>query len=423
MVLHNEKVHEMELKAFGFEVKANESKREFEGYASTFGNVDRHNDIIHKGAFESSIKNKLPKGEIKVLYQHFDPIGMPLEMYEDENGLFVRGKVSKTTLGNDVIILMQDGVIDKMSIGFDVMEGGQNTEKDTGIRNITDIDLWEFSPVTFAANNSADIQTLKDLRSDRSKTRIFVPASFELIDGIVHTKFADSDGNEVASAEFDLESLKEDEGSEEVKSVLPFADLPLAGRRRSWNEAEALARLKEETGSEEEPSSAYKNGFFWVDGKNTDDFKSYRLPFADVVEGEIVAVPRAIFQAAEMLESADVPEEDIAGLRDTIGKYYEKMQLAWNDPTVIPAWQGEESTKELGDESTENNADESGEEQSDLDAISAMLSDIQSMVDQMKGDADEEENDEGELIDEETSKGFARIIGEIKDFNSILIKK
>ena len=33
----------------------------FEGYGSTFGNIDRGNDVVVKGAFVESLKGQMPK--------------------------------------------------------------------------------------------------------------------------------------------------------------------------------------------------------------------------------------------------------------------------------------------------------------------------------------------------------------------------
>jgi len=52
-------------------------KYEFEGYASTFGNEDLVGDIVEKGAFKKTIQERLPKNLIKVLWQHYDPMGVP----------------------------------------------------------------------------------------------------------------------------------------------------------------------------------------------------------------------------------------------------------------------------------------------------------------------------------------------------------
>lgn len=156
----------MEYKALKFDDShVNIENRTFMGYASTFGNVDEVGDVIEKGAFKKSIRERGPKGsnQIKVLWQHNEPLGIPLEMYEDEKGLYVEGRVSKTRLGDEALELMKDGVVDKMSIGFSVPKGKMMWDDQNNTRKIKEVKLFEFSPVTFPANEQASITGMKSL--------------------------------------------------------------------------------------------------------------------------------------------------------------------------------------------------------------------------------------------------------------------
>ena len=136
-------------------------KRTFEGYASTW-DVDKTGDVIMPGAFAKSIKEAFPKNKIKVLWEHWEPLGMPLEMREDKTGLFVKARVSKTSLGDDALALMKDGVVDTMSIGFTI-PANKSEINDQGQREIHEVKLMEFSPVTFPANDAAVITGVKSL--------------------------------------------------------------------------------------------------------------------------------------------------------------------------------------------------------------------------------------------------------------------
>lgn len=150
-------MRDLEIKNFSFEVKAT-SENEFEGYASAFGNADSYNDIVVKGAFSKTIQESK---RVKVLWQHdpHQPIGKPLAMSEDSKGLHVKAKISNTTLGKDVVQLIKDGVIDELSIGFNTIK--DEWDQKSGARLIKEVKLWEFSPVTFAANEMAGISGIK----------------------------------------------------------------------------------------------------------------------------------------------------------------------------------------------------------------------------------------------------------------------
>ena len=149
-------VKSFSLKDSGVDIDA----RTFEGYASTW-DKDLVGDIIMPGAFTKSINEAFPAKRIKVLWNHGEPIGMPIEMREDERGLFVKGKISKTARGDEVLELMRDSVVDTMSIGFTIPAGKSELSGD--VRIIREVRLMEFSPVTFAANPMAAITDVKRL--------------------------------------------------------------------------------------------------------------------------------------------------------------------------------------------------------------------------------------------------------------------
>jgi HK97 family phage prohead protease len=148
----------MERKLFAFtELKADTDARTVEGWASTFGNTDLDNDIIAPGAFADSIKAKMPK----LLWQHQTDqvIGIWNDAKETEQGLYVKGTILDTTLGNDAYKLAKAGAIDSMSIGFSIKAYSVDRESDT--RTIEKVDLWEVSLVTFPANPMARIMGVK----------------------------------------------------------------------------------------------------------------------------------------------------------------------------------------------------------------------------------------------------------------------
>ena len=165
----------MDFKAVKFETKALGDDR-FEGYASFFNNIDAYDDIIEKGAFRKTIAEN--RNRIKVLWQHDtnEPIGIPEEMHEDDNGLYVKAKISMTDTGKKALTLIKDGVITEMSIGYDVVKDDYKMLGTKRVRMLKELKLWEFSPVTFAANEKAKIMKMRHLlesiKSDRIDTAI-----------------------------------------------------------------------------------------------------------------------------------------------------------------------------------------------------------------------------------------------------------
>ena len=156
-----------DLKAGG--VKDIDSKgRVITGYLSAFGNIDHDGDIIEKGAFTKSINER--KDQIFFLNQHNwqQPLTNFNVLKEDEVGLYFESKpLPETTYANDVMKLYEAGVLKEHSIGFNVMKG--DYDRDTDIRHIKEIKLYEGSVVTLGANSNTPFTGFKDLSMDDFK--------------------------------------------------------------------------------------------------------------------------------------------------------------------------------------------------------------------------------------------------------------
>jgi len=121
------------------------------GYASRFGEPDQSGDVVAPGAFAACLDRlKSAERSVKLLWQHdpTKPIGVWRQVMENKVGLWVSGEVlTDLQLGREAVTLMQAGAIDGLSIGYRVVRAEKNRE--TGGRNLLEIDLWEVSLVTF----------------------------------------------------------------------------------------------------------------------------------------------------------------------------------------------------------------------------------------------------------------------------------
>lgn len=149
-----------EIKTIDFELEDIDTESGvFSGYGAVFSNIDSGGDIIEPGAFTKTIAEGV--GRVKILSGHNEsllPIGIPLELREDAKGLFLKAKISDTTLGKDVKTLIQDGVLCELSIGYDPVTFEYDAE---GIRHLKEVKLWEISVVTWAMNEEAVITDYK----------------------------------------------------------------------------------------------------------------------------------------------------------------------------------------------------------------------------------------------------------------------
>lgn len=155
-----------EHKAVGFTLEsADENTGEFSGYASVFGNVDDGGDIVVKGAFAETIVEDFAR--IKILALHngcWLPVGKPIELREDDHGLFIRGKISDTSMGRDIQTLLKDGVLNELSIGYEAID--YEIDEEAHVRYLKRIKLWEVSIVTWAMNDQATIDDVKSLAEE-----------------------------------------------------------------------------------------------------------------------------------------------------------------------------------------------------------------------------------------------------------------
>ena len=152
----------MEVKNMRFKEGAVDTgNRTFSGYASIFGNIDSYGDVVMKGAFTQTIKERASR--IKVMYNHMWAIGKAVELEETDRGLWVKGFISDTPRGNEVLTLMNDGAIDEMSIGYESIKSDREQRDGKDVRLLREIKLYEFSPVDFAANDQAVITSVKSV--------------------------------------------------------------------------------------------------------------------------------------------------------------------------------------------------------------------------------------------------------------------
>ena len=160
-------------KDFTFDVKSVSDEGVIEGYASVFDVIDEQGDIVLPGAFTRTINAWSAKGKpVPVLWQHdaFAPIGATTAISEDDHGLRIRTQlVMGVQKAREAHALADAGVLGGLSIGFSVPKlarDGQpavvwDDERDA--RLFREVRLWEYSLVTFPANEDAVITSVKDL--------------------------------------------------------------------------------------------------------------------------------------------------------------------------------------------------------------------------------------------------------------------
>ncbi len=149
----------------------------FEGYAAAFNNIDDGGDRILPGAFVDTLAQSKATGKMpKMLLNHggiggFNkpapadmlPIGKWHAMAEDSKGLESKGRLINldTESGKRIYGAMKEGELDSLSIGYKALKFVRGTRAGEPARTISQMKLYEVSPVTFPMNGLAAITSVK----------------------------------------------------------------------------------------------------------------------------------------------------------------------------------------------------------------------------------------------------------------------
>lgn len=132
-------------------------------------------------------------------------------------------------------------------------------------------------------------------------------------------------------------------------TVIGSADLPLAERDAAWDGDAATARMAERASSDGSGDPAtidwgmFGEGFLYRDDEAPETITGHKLPFADVVNGTLEAIPAGVFGVAAALGGSrggvDIPEAEQDQIRARVGGYYERMADKFEDPEIVAPWE------------------------------------------------------------------------------------
>lgn len=144
----------LEFKSLPLELKdVDKSKRTALLAHAVYDNVDRAKDVIRKGAFAKTWKEN--KSDIAYYFNHDDTQspGVITNLYDDDNRAYTEVKNGTHTLGNDVNIMMDEGVIKGVSFGYIVTRANKIEIKSAKVREIKELYHGETSVLTKLACN------------------------------------------------------------------------------------------------------------------------------------------------------------------------------------------------------------------------------------------------------------------------------
>ena len=144
-----------EIETRTFEVRLDDEKREVTGIAVPYGQTADIGGRYEEQFVPSAIRSV---EDVKLFWQHSEPIGKILEGRDTEDGFEIVAKISDTPRGQEAYTLLRDGVINKFSVGFVPLE--QTREGNLVTRTL--VDLKEVSLVSFPAFAGASVAEVRE---------------------------------------------------------------------------------------------------------------------------------------------------------------------------------------------------------------------------------------------------------------------
>jgi len=120
----------------------------------------------------------------------------------------------------------------------------------------------------------------------------------------------------------------------EEKTVTPYANLPVhTDKNRSWDAAAAVRRIRSWAGGPDKDNidwAKYRKAFLWYNSEDPQNFGSYKLPIADVIDGNLKVIYKGLVAAMAALNGArggvDIPDSDRRTIYNRhIKPYYKKF--------------------------------------------------------------------------------------------------
>lgn len=280
----------VEIKADGDDAGA------FSARIATLNVIDKDNDVTMKGAFEGSDPVRVSRFNHSSAVRDDLPVGVAT-IQEVGDQVIAEGQLNLDTVGgrdlyDTLKFEAKNNVASEWSYGFTVEESEDGEQDDQKVRFLRRLKAFEISPVMRGAG--MDTATLA------------------------------------------------------VKTATDFGDLPLYDRDYAWNSSAALGRVRKWASSDGSGDKdtmdwpKYSKAFFWYDPDDDESFGGFKLPFADITDGKLWAVPRGIFAAAAAIQGArggvDIDQESEDHVKDVIDRYYQKMRESFDDESIIVPW-------------------------------------------------------------------------------------
>lgn len=232
------------------------TKRIVQSIPNTYYYFDSDSDVLIPGCAAKTFKERGPDSngdaKIKNVKDHniSQRIGKPTlleeKILDNRNVMYAESKMASTTIGNDMLIEYQEGLIDQHSIGFrymdlnfldreatdwkkwvDLLINPEDAEAAGYMFIIKEIEMFEWSPVSFGANQLSAYLGVKSMNKDSLLLKIF-----DRVD-LLEKQLRSGKQSDFAMFDYELETRQLKQIIHELFNLEPSKkDTLLAERRR-----------------------------------------------------------------------------------------------------------------------------------------------------------------------------------------------
>jgi len=193
-------------------------------------------------------------------------------------------------------------------------------------------DIADDDSIVLMSQSTDEVLTRFRRARIRGATLVDIPAFDRAAISLVSAESEDGDGE------------GDDDGSLAalLAAAIGASGLPLADRDRSWDGSGAHSRQAGD-GDDVDTATMRRGHFFRDDDADPDTAGAYKLPFADLIDGTLTAVPKGIFAVAAAMQGArggvkGMSDSEADAIRSKVSAYYAAMRKKFDDDSIVPPW-------------------------------------------------------------------------------------
>jgi len=153
----------IERRCFQFDVRADGDSPTIAGHAAVFGQEASIAGLFFERIEPGTFRKAIERDDVRALWNHNPDYVLgrnkagTLRLSEDEKGLAVQITPPDTQWARDLMVSIKRGDVTQMSFGFIVTDAAWEKKDGKNVRVIRGVQLFDVSPVTFAAYEGTDV--------------------------------------------------------------------------------------------------------------------------------------------------------------------------------------------------------------------------------------------------------------------------